>query len=136
MFHRKVGGGNMYLYGVSATQHSLSSCNCSRWKCQTTNTRNGFDNFLRSYMENGFDLKIYHVPSVGDGALGGAFNGELLPPDVKRPPGRPKKICILSRGEFKRSGRKGGRRCTTCRRQGHNKASCRQTNEVTLSKWS
>ncbi|CAA7052767.1 unnamed protein product [Microthlaspi erraticum] len=74
----------------------------------------------------GFEEKIYPVPSVGNVEIGDGFRGELLPPDVKCPTGRPKKICILSRGEFKRPGRKnGGRRCSHCSRQGHNKSSCR-----------
>ncbi|KFK43414.1 hypothetical protein AALP_AA1G122800 [Arabis alpina] len=75
----------------------------------------------------GFAQNIYPVPSVGGErvGIGAGTRSDLMPPAVKRPPGRPRKIIILSRGEFKRSGKKSGRRCTRCRRQGHNKASCR-----------
>ncbi|CAA7044462.1 unnamed protein product [Microthlaspi erraticum] len=72
----------------------------------------------------GFDGKIYPVPSVGGGDILDSSGGDLLPPTVRRPPGRPKKLRIMSRGEFKKKGLHRGRRCTRCRRQGHNKASC------------
>ncbi|CAA7040434.1 unnamed protein product [Microthlaspi erraticum] len=49
----------------------------------------------------GFDGKIYPVPSVGSMEIGDEISGELMPPAVRRPPGRPKKLRILSRGEFK-----------------------------------
>ncbi|XP_024011367.1 uncharacterized protein LOC112086626 [Eutrema salsugineum] len=46
----------------------------------------------------------------------------LGPPNVRRPPGRPKKTRIFSKGEFKRVAR---RRCTRCRVRGHNKSTCK-----------
>lgn len=57
--------------------------------------------FYGETWNRGFTEKIYPVPSVGGGELGGAFRGEMMPPVTKRPAGRPKKIRILSRGEFK-----------------------------------
>lgn len=57
--------------------------------------------FYGNTWKNGFEEMIYPVPSVGSSELGGGFTGELLPPDPKRPAGRPKKIRIRSRGEFK-----------------------------------
>ncbi|CAA7056280.1 unnamed protein product [Microthlaspi erraticum] len=58
----------------------------------------------------GFDGKIYPVPSVGGGDILDPAGGDLLPPNVRR---------------LQKSGIHNGRRCTRCRRQGHNKASCR-----------
>uniref|UniRef100_A0A0D3BMN8 SWIM-type domain-containing protein n=1 Tax=Brassica oleracea var. oleracea TaxID=109376 RepID=A0A0D3BMN8_BRAOL len=49
----------------------------------------------------GFIGKIYPVPSVGGLELGSGTRAPLLPPAVRRPPGRPRKVCILSRGEYK-----------------------------------
>ncbi|CAN7127014.1 unnamed protein product [Brassica rapa subsp. narinosa] len=43
--------------------------------------------------------RIYPVPSVGGLELGSGTRAPLLPPAVRRPPGRPRKVCILSRGE-------------------------------------
>ncbi|XP_020878799.1 uncharacterized protein LOC110227734 [Arabidopsis lyrata subsp. lyrata] len=57
------------------------------------------------------------TPSPDD--IGG---GKLAPPYVRRPPGRPRKRRMLSRGEFKRTSAK---RCSRCRGFGHNKATCR-----------
>ncbi|CAA7034367.1 unnamed protein product [Microthlaspi erraticum] len=57
--------------------------------------------FYGNSWKNGFEGRIYPVPSVGNVEIGDGFRGELLPPDVKRPAGRPKKIRILSSGEFK-----------------------------------
>ncbi|CAN7018977.1 unnamed protein product [Brassica rapa subsp. trilocularis] len=71
-----------------------------------------------------FAGKIYPVPSVGGLEIGSGTTTDLLPPEVRRPPGRPRKIRILSRGEFK-SGQSSTRRCRRCGRTGHNKASCR-----------
>ncbi|XP_024010363.1 uncharacterized protein LOC112085384 [Eutrema salsugineum] len=51
---------------------------------------------------------------------------ELLPPIMRRPPGRPRKTRIPSRGEFKRrSKKKAVRLCTRCLGRGHNRASCK-----------
>ncbi|KAG7567381.1 Zinc finger SWIM-type [Arabidopsis thaliana x Arabidopsis arenosa] len=57
------------------------------------------------------------APSPND--IGG---GKLAPPYVRRPPGRPRKRRLFSRGEFKRTS---GKRCTRCRSLGHNRATCR-----------
>ncbi|EOA12319.1 hypothetical protein CARUB_v10007958mg, partial [Capsella rubella] len=57
------------------------------------------------------------APSPND--VGG---GNLGPPFVRRPPGRPRKRRLFSRGEFARTTR---RRCTRCRTLGHNRATCR-----------
>ncbi|XP_056856452.1 uncharacterized protein LOC130510869 [Raphanus sativus] len=48
-----------------------------------------------------YEAKIYPIPSVGGKEVGGEYHGDLLPPAVKRPPGRPRKVRILSRGEDK-----------------------------------
>ncbi|XP_024010620.1 uncharacterized protein LOC112086097 [Eutrema salsugineum] len=50
---------------------------------------------------------------------------ELLPPLMRRPPGRPRKTRIPSRGEFKRRSRKAARGCSRCLGKGNNKASCK-----------
>ncbi|XP_024010297.1 uncharacterized protein LOC112085324 [Eutrema salsugineum] len=50
---------------------------------------------------------------------------ELLPPLMRRPPGRPRKIRIPSRGEFKRRARKAARICSRCQGKGHNRATCK-----------
>ncbi|CAN6868281.1 unnamed protein product [Brassica oleracea] len=47
----------------------------------------------------GFSGKIYPVPPVGGIEIGGGTPNDLFPPAVRRPPGRPRKVCILSRGE-------------------------------------
>ncbi|CAN7135110.1 unnamed protein product [Brassica rapa subsp. narinosa] len=47
----------------------------------------------------GFIGRIYPVPSVGGLELGSGTRAPLLPPAVRRPPGRPRKVRILSRGE-------------------------------------
>lgn len=49
----------------------------------------------------GFVGKIYPVPSVGGIEIGSSTTTALLPPAVRRPSGRPRKIRIKSRGEFK-----------------------------------
>ncbi|CAF2205680.1 unnamed protein product [Brassica napus] len=74
----------------------------------------------------GFAGKIYPVPSVGGSQVGSSTTAELLPPAVRRPSGRPRKVRIKSRGEFKKSGQSSSnRRCARCGRTGHNRASCR-----------
>ncbi|CAN7016226.1 unnamed protein product [Brassica oleracea var. botrytis] len=45
----------------------------------------------------GYAGKIYPVPSVGGIEIGSGTPNDLLPPTVRRPPGRPRKVCILSR---------------------------------------
>ncbi|XP_013616946.1 PREDICTED: uncharacterized protein LOC106323351 [Brassica oleracea var. oleracea] len=70
-----------------------------------------------------YEAKIYSIPSVGGNEVGGSHKGDLLPPDVRRPPGTPRKAHILSRGEDKHAPMTGGRKCTRCRGEGHNKAS-------------
>ncbi|CAN7017217.1 unnamed protein product [Brassica rapa subsp. trilocularis] len=47
----------------------------------------------------GFAGKIYSVPSVGAVEIWVGTPTNLLPPAVHRPPGRPRKVRILSRGE-------------------------------------
>ncbi|KAF2604649.1 hypothetical protein F2Q70_00027265 [Brassica cretica] len=69
--------------------------------------------------------KIYPVPSVGGIQIGSGTPNDLLPPAVRRPPGRPRKVRILSRGEYKKGGNSSSRKCKRCGRSGHNKASCR-----------
>ena len=49
----------------------------------------------------GFAGKIYPVPSLGGVEIGVGTPNDLLPPAVRRPPGRPRKVRILSRGEYK-----------------------------------
>ena len=49
----------------------------------------------------GFIGKIYPVPSVGGLELGSGIRAPLLPPAVRRPPRRSRKVRILSRGEYK-----------------------------------
>ncbi|KAL0885879.1 hypothetical protein Bca101_009862 [Brassica carinata] len=51
--------------------------------------------------KKGFAGKIYPVPSVGGLEIGAGTSNDLLPPQVRRPPGRPRKVRILSRGERK-----------------------------------
>ncbi|XP_024004129.1 uncharacterized protein LOC112081588 [Eutrema salsugineum] len=73
--------------------------------------------FMRSLYEG-----VFHpVPTpVSTG------ESELLPPIMSRPPGRPRKTRIPSRGEFKRrSKKKAVRLCTRCLGRGHNRASCK-----------
>ncbi|CAF2074704.1 unnamed protein product [Brassica napus] len=48
-----------------------------------------------------YEAKIYPIPSVGGNEIGGEYAGDLLPPEVRRPPGRPRKVCILSWGQDK-----------------------------------
>ncbi|KAL0836190.1 hypothetical protein Bca101_088079 [Brassica carinata] len=48
-----------------------------------------------------YEEKIYPIPSVGGNEIGGEYAGDLLPPEVRRPPGRPQKVCILSWGQDK-----------------------------------
>lgn len=48
-----------------------------------------------------YEEKIYPIPSIGGTIFGGTYSGDLLPPAVKRPPGRPRKQRILSIGEDK-----------------------------------
>ncbi|KAL0825439.1 hypothetical protein Bca101_049116 [Brassica carinata] len=49
----------------------------------------------------GFAGKIYPVPSIGGIEIRSGTPNDLLPPAVCSPPGRPRKVCILSRGEYK-----------------------------------
>ena len=48
-----------------------------------------------------YEAKIYPIPSVGGNEIGGEYAGDFLPPEVRRPPGRPRKVCILSWGQDK-----------------------------------
>ncbi|XP_013589201.1 PREDICTED: uncharacterized protein LOC106297521 [Brassica oleracea var. oleracea] len=73
----------------------------------------------------GFAGKIYPVPSVGGIEIGSGTPNDLLPPAVRRPPGRPRKVRILSHGEYKKGGTSSSRKCKRCGHSGHNKASCR-----------
>ena len=49
----------------------------------------------------GFEESIYPVPAVGAIEIGGSMTGELLPPAMRRSPGRPRKLRIMSQGEDK-----------------------------------
>ncbi|RID79520.1 hypothetical protein BRARA_A02253, partial [Brassica rapa] len=51
--------------------------------------------------ECAYEVKIYPIPSVGENEIGGEYAGDLLPPEVRRPPGRPQKVRILSWSEEK-----------------------------------
>ncbi|XP_024013963.1 uncharacterized protein LOC112088041 [Eutrema salsugineum] len=84
------------------------------------------DNLVGEVYSTGFVRSLYEgvfhpVPTpVSNG------DGELLLPIMRRPPGRPKKTRIPSRGEFKmRRSKKAVRLCTRCLGRGHNKASCK-----------
>ncbi|CAD5313788.1 unnamed protein product [Arabidopsis thaliana] len=62
---------------------------------------NGYFNEL---VKLSYEEKIYPIHSVGGEVapeIAAGTTGELQPPFVRRPPGRPRKIRILSRGEFK-----------------------------------
>ncbi|CAD5316262.1 unnamed protein product [Arabidopsis thaliana] len=64
---------------------------------------NGYFNEL---VKLSYEEKIYPIHSVGGEVapeIAAGTTGELQPPFVRRPPGRPRKIRILSRGEFKAS---------------------------------
>ncbi|CAN7111889.1 unnamed protein product, partial [Brassica rapa subsp. narinosa] len=57
-----------------------------------------------------------------------AFTNELddiNPPSSRRPPGRPKKTRILSRGEYQTRGPRKRTVCGRCKRPGHNRATCK-----------
>lgn len=82
---------------------------CSHVVAAATRIGMSVDSFVAgAYFEETLRLayaeKIYPIPSVGDPSSTNHAAGttsELHPPNVRRPPGRPKKIRILSRGEFK-----------------------------------
>jgi len=62
--------------------------------------------YFNELVKLSYEEKIYPIHSVGGEvapkiALG--TTGEVHPPFFRRPPGRPRKIRILSRGEFKES---------------------------------
>ena len=62
--------------------------------------------YFNELVKLSYEEKIYPIHSVGGEvapriALG--TTGEVHPPFFRRPPGRPRKIRILSRGEFKAS---------------------------------
>ncbi|KAF3505331.1 hypothetical protein F2Q69_00042408 [Brassica cretica] len=67
----------------------------------------------------------YEFSTVGGVEIGVGTPNDLLPPAVRRPPGRPRKVRILSHGEYKKGGNSSSRKCKRCCRSGHNKASCR-----------
>nr|VDC84390.1 unnamed protein product [Brassica rapa] len=73
----------------------------------------------------GFSRKFYPVPSVGGSQVGSSTTAELLPPAVRMPSGRPRKVRIKSRGEFKSGQSSSNRICAHCGQTGHNRASCR-----------
>ncbi|CAF1930165.1 unnamed protein product [Brassica oleracea] len=50
---------------------------------------------------------------------------EVNPPSTRRPPGRPKKSRILSRGEFQLRGTRKRTMCSRCKCYGHNRATCK-----------
>ncbi|CAF2084393.1 unnamed protein product, partial [Brassica rapa] len=49
----------------------------------------------------------------------------LNPPASRRPPGRPRKNRLLSRGEFEMQGKKKRTMCSRCKCAGHNRATCK-----------
>ncbi|XP_010445890.1 PREDICTED: uncharacterized protein LOC104728630 [Camelina sativa] len=60
--------------------------------------------YFEETIRHSYEENIYPVPSVGGNSTVGTASGtrgDLNPPFTRRPPGRPKKIRILSRGEFK-----------------------------------
>ncbi|KAL0730769.1 hypothetical protein Bca4012_026863 [Brassica carinata] len=71
-----------------------------------------------------FTGKIYPVPSVGGLEIGAGTSHDQLPPPVRHPPSRPRKVRILSRGEYKKAGNSSSRKRKRCGQSGHNKASC------------
>ncbi|XP_019097384.1 PREDICTED: uncharacterized protein LOC109131166 [Camelina sativa] len=95
------------------------TCSCNEFQCLSipcphviaAATRLGvsIDTFVdTAYFEetirHSYEEKIYPIPSVGGHTTADAASGtrgDLNPPRSRRPPGRPKKIRILSRGEFK-----------------------------------
>ncbi|WZY73100.1 hypothetical protein YC2023_005340 [Brassica napus] len=50
---------------------------------------------------------------------------DINPPSSRRPPGRPKKTRILSRGEYQTRGPRKRTVCGRCKRPGHNRATCK-----------
>ncbi|KAG5380694.1 hypothetical protein IGI04_028536 [Brassica rapa subsp. trilocularis] len=52
-------------------------------------------------------------------------NVELIPPTTRRPPGRPRKSRILSRGEIRMKPQRKKHICSRCKASGHNKATCK-----------
>ncbi|CAG7888170.1 unnamed protein product [Brassica rapa] len=50
---------------------------------------------------------------------------EINPPASRRPPGRPRKNRILSRGEFQMRVPKRRTVCSRCKGSGHNRATCK-----------
>ncbi|VVA94098.1 unnamed protein product [Arabis nemorensis] len=81
------------------------------------------DVYSTSVWRAAYERTIHPVPT-GDDTLNVDDRYELNSPVIRRPPS-PKKLRILSTGEFKRNSRKGARLCTRCLCRGHNKASCK-----------
>ncbi|KAL0674818.1 hypothetical protein Bca4012_002799 [Brassica carinata] len=87
------------------------------------------EKFTRNTWAAAYSMSInptgdYMTPAAEADTLGALI---LAPPNTRRPPGRPKKTRIFSRGEFKSGLR--GRRPRTCRRCGgtdHNRATCKR----------
>jgi len=62
--------------------------------------------YFNELVKLSYEGKIYPIHSVGGEVAPGIASGtigEVHPPLVRRPPGRPRKLRILSRGEFKAS---------------------------------
>ncbi|XP_024010366.1 uncharacterized protein LOC112085385 [Eutrema salsugineum] len=76
------------------------------------------------YRRLAYEAMIMPVPDIDtlERTTNESGKVRLGPPNVRRPPGRPKKTRIFSKGEFKRVAR---RRCTRCRVRGHNKSTCK-----------
>ncbi|CAE5959871.1 unnamed protein product [Arabidopsis arenosa] len=109
---------------------SSLSIPCAHVIAAATSIGMSVDNFVApAYFEHTLRLsyaeKIYPIPSVGGPDNASGTVGDLNPPFVRRPPGRPKKIRIKSKGEFKRPRQQSNRRCSRCCRPCHNKASCK-----------
>ncbi|CAN6907119.1 unnamed protein product, partial [Brassica oleracea] len=50
---------------------------------------------------------------------------DMLPPSTKRPPGRPRKKRLLSRGEVRMKTPRRRTVCSRCKGCGHNRATCK-----------
>ncbi|XP_024009412.1 uncharacterized protein LOC112084496 [Eutrema salsugineum] len=83
--------------------------------------------YTTTFWRKAYECSIYLVTApIPTVAVGDDFSGlNLLPPRTRRPPGRPRKIRIRSRGEFEGTQPSLFRVCGRCGGFGHNRATCK-----------
>jgi len=96
-------GENVYVQGVPAPNYPLLTCHIGGYRRRAPRGHDGWSPSHDPRLRLSYQALIIPVPDTetltpSPNDVGG---GKLAPPYVRRPPGRPRKRRLFSKGEFK-----------------------------------